>query len=156
MIELLEDQQLDQVLNYIRYPEEFYAGVLHRLIAEKIVNVDGEWRSFINHLRQSITKAAAVRVDKGRAQTFVVQLRKEFLEGYLQNETLGSVFVIDCSDEYEDCDNEETKEFQKTCLKEFELVSSFTFFTSVSVWKTDATLFKSVKTSSFFTRYFCS
>ena len=118
LIELLEDPQLDQVLNHIRHPEEFYAEVLHLLIAEKIVNFDDEWRSFIKQLRQSITKAAAVRVDKGRAQTFVVQLRKEFLEGYLQSETLGSVFVIDCSNEYEDCDNEETEEFQKACLTE--------------------------------------
>jgi hypothetical protein len=115
---LLEDQQLDKVLDHIGNPKEFYAEVLHRLIAEKIVNVDDEWQSFRNHLTQSIAKAATVQVNQGRAQTFVDQLRKEFLEGYLQSETLGSAFLIDCSNEYEDCDNEETKEFQKTCLKE--------------------------------------
>jgi hypothetical protein len=116
LIELLEDQQLDKVLDYIRHPKEFYAVVLHRLIAEKIVNVDDEWQSFINHLTQSITKAAAVEVEKGRAQTFVDQLRKEFLDGYLQSEILGTAFAIDCSNEYEDCDNEETDKFQNACL----------------------------------------
>jgi hypothetical protein len=121
LIDLLEDKQLDKALDHINYSKEFYAEVLHQLIAEKIfivVNVDDEWRSFINHLRQSIAKAAAVQVDKGRAQTFVDQLRKEFLEGYLQSETLGSAFLIDCSNEYEDCDNEDQKEFQNACLTE--------------------------------------
>jgi hypothetical protein len=116
LIDLLEDELLDQVLDHIRNPKEFYAEVLHRLIAEKIVNVNDEWRSFNNQLRESIEKAAAVQGDKGRAQTFVDQLRKEFLDGYLQSETLGSAFVIDCSNEYEDCDNEDPKEFKKTCL----------------------------------------
>jgi hypothetical protein len=118
LIELLEDKQLDKVLVHLGNPKEFYAEVLHRLIAEKIVNVDDERQSFINHLRQSIVKVAAIEFDKGRAQTFVDQLRKEFLEGYLQSETLGSAFLIDCSDEYEDCDNEDPKEFQNACLTE--------------------------------------
>ena len=122
LIDLLEDELLDQVLDHIGKPKKFYEEVLHRLIAKKIVNVDNEWQSFINHLKQSITKAAAVEVDKGRAQTFVDQLRKEFLDGYLQSEILGSAFVIDCTNEYEDCDNEDPKEFQKACLTEFNQV----------------------------------
>ena len=118
LIELLEDELLDKVLDHLGNPKEFYAVVLHRLIAEKIVNVDDEWQCFINHLRQSITQAAAVQVEKGRAQTFIDQLRKEFLDGYLQSETLGSAFVIDCNNEYEDCDNEDTEEFNDDCLTE--------------------------------------
>jgi hypothetical protein len=116
LIELLEDELLDKVLDHLGNPKEFYAVVLHRLIAEKIVNVDDEWQSFINQLRQSITQAAAVEVDRRRAQTFVDQLRKEFLDGYLRSETLGSAFSIDCSNEYEDCDNEETDKFNEACL----------------------------------------
>nr|CAH0113459.1 unnamed protein product [Daphnia galeata] len=122
LIDLLEDKQLDKVLDHIRNPKEFYAEVLHRLIAKKIVNVDDEWQSFINHLTQSITHAAAVKVERRRAQTFVDQLRKEFLEGYLQSETLGFAFSIDCSDEYEDCDNEDTKQFQNACVTELNQV----------------------------------
>jgi hypothetical protein len=67
-------------------------------------------------LRDAIKKAAAVEVDKERAQIFVDDLRKEFLDGYLQSETLGSAFRIDCSGEYEDCDNEEKKEFNEACM----------------------------------------
>jgi hypothetical protein len=118
LIELLEDQQLDKVLDYIRHPKEFYAVVLHRLIAEKIVNVDDEWQSFINHLRRSIAKVAAIKVNQGRAQNFVDQLRKEFLEGYLQSETLGSAFLMDYNNEYEDCDREDPKQFHEACLTE--------------------------------------
>jgi hypothetical protein len=116
LIDLLEKNQLDQVLDYLRYPQRFYADVLHLLIAQKVPNLDEEWKSFKNRLRDAIKKAAAVEVDKERAQTFVDQLRKEFLYGYLQSKTLGSAFRIDCSGEYEDCDNEEKKEFQEACL----------------------------------------
>ncbi len=117
LIDLLEKKKLDQVLDYLRYPQRFYADVLHFLIAQKVPNIDEEWQSFRKHLRDAINKAAAVEVDKERAQTFVDQLRKEFVYGYLQNETLGSAFRIDFSGEYEDCDNEEKKEFKEACLK---------------------------------------
>ncbi|XP_046439459.1 uncharacterized protein LOC124190679 [Daphnia pulex] len=117
LIDLLERNQLDQVLDYLRNPQWFYADVLHLLIAQKVPHVDEQWRSFKNRLRDAISKAAAVEVDKEKAQTFVDHLRKEFLDGYLQSEILGSAFRIDCSGEYEDCDNEEKEEFQKTCLK---------------------------------------
>jgi hypothetical protein len=90
--------------------------MLHLLIAQTVPNIDDEWQTFKNHLRYAIKKAAAVEVDKEKAQTFVNQLRKEFLDGYLQSEILGSAFRIDCSGEYEDCDNEEKKEFQEACL----------------------------------------
>jgi hypothetical protein len=116
LIDLLERNELDQVLDCIRNPQTFYADVLHLLIAQKFPNLDEEWQTFRNHLRYAIKKAAAVEVDKERAQTFVDQLRKEFLDGYLQSEILGSAFRIDCSGEYEDCDNEEKKEFKEACL----------------------------------------
>jgi hypothetical protein len=116
LIDLLERKKLDQVLDYIGNPERFYADVLHLLIARKVPNIDEEWQSFRNHLRDAIKKASAVKVDKKRAQTFVDQLRKVFLDGYLQSETLGSAFRNDFSGEYEDCDNEEKKEFNEACL----------------------------------------
>jgi hypothetical protein len=116
LIYLLEREKLDQVLDYLRNPQTFYADVLHLLIAQKVPNVDEEWQTFRKHLRDAIKKAAAVEVDKEKAQTFVDHLRKEFLDGYLQSETLHSAFLIDCSGEYEDCDNEEKKQFQEACL----------------------------------------
>ncbi len=117
LIDLLEREKTGKVLDYICNPKTFYADVLHLLIAQKVPNIDDEWKTFKNHLRDAIKKAAAVEVDKKRAQTFVNQLRKEFLDGYLQSEILGSAFRIDCSGEYEDCDNEGKKEFQDACLK---------------------------------------
>jgi hypothetical protein len=117
LIDLLERNELDQVLDKIRYPKRFYAEVLHRLIAQKVPAVKDEWKDFKNQLSQAIKKAAAVEVNFGRAQTFVSQLRKEFFEGYLKSETLGSAFLIDCSGEYEDCDKEENKEFQEACTQ---------------------------------------
>ncbi|EFX68082.1 hypothetical protein DAPPUDRAFT_114845 [Daphnia pulex] len=90
--------------------------MLHLLIAQKVPNLDEEWQTFRSHLRDAINKAAAVNVNKEKAQTFVDHLRKEFLDGYLQSETLHSAFRIDCSGEYEDCDNEEKEEFQEACL----------------------------------------
>ncbi len=119
---LIGKNQLDQVLDCIRNPQTFYADVLHLLIAQKFPNIDEQWQTFRNYLRDAINKAAAVEVDKERAQTFVDHLRKEFLDGYLQSETLGSAFRIDCSGEYEDCDNEEKKEFKEACLKKFKQV----------------------------------
>ncbi len=113
LINLLERNQLDQVLDYLCYPQRFYADVLHLLIAQTVPNLDEEWKTFKKHLRDAIKKAAAVEVDKERAQTFVDQLRKEFLE---QSKILGSAFRIDCSGEYEDCDNEEKKQFKDACL----------------------------------------
>jgi hypothetical protein len=91
--------------------------VLNRLIAEKVPNVDEEWIHFINHLEQAIQNAAlaTTNVEKDRAQTFVSELRNEFLKGYLQSEHLASAFLIDYSGEYEDCDSEGKTEFQEIC-----------------------------------------
>ena len=52
--------------------------MLHLLIAQKVPNIDEEWETFKNHLREAIKKAAVVKVDKKRAQTFVDQLREFF------------------------------------------------------------------------------
>ena len=57
-----------------------------------------------------------MNVEKDRAQTFVDQLRNEFLKGYLQSEHLASAFLIDYSGEYENCDNEGKTEFQEICV----------------------------------------
>jgi hypothetical protein len=115
LIDLLEREKLNQVFDYIANPQRLYADVLHLLIAQKVPNIDNEWESFKNHLRNAIKKAVAVEVDKERAQKFVDQLRKEFVYSYLQSEILGLTFRIDFSGEYEDCDNEEKKEFQEAC-----------------------------------------
>jgi hypothetical protein len=117
LIDLLGKEKINEALDNIRVPKAFYADVLQRLIAQKVPTVKDEWKNFKNQLSQAIKKAAAVQVDSGRAQQFVSQLRTEFLEGYLQSETLGSAFLIDCSGEYEDCDNEEKKEFQEACTQ---------------------------------------
>ncbi|XP_046636048.1 uncharacterized protein LOC124314746 [Daphnia pulicaria] len=115
LIDLLEKKKLNEALDNISFPKRFYAEVLQRLIAQQVPNGDSEWHKFKNDLRRAIDKAAIIEVKERRAQTFVNQLRKEFFEGYLQSETLGSAFRIDCSGEYEDCDNEEQEEFKKEC-----------------------------------------
>lgn len=117
LIELLEEDDIFKALDYIREPKGFYEDVLYRLIAEKVSNAEGEWQSFIGHLTQAISNAAlaTLSVDRGKAQKFIEQLRAEFLKGYLQSEYLASKFLIDYSGEYDDCDNEEKEEFQKTC-----------------------------------------
>ncbi len=101
LIDLLEREKLDQVLDYIHNPQRLYADVLHLLIAEKVPNIDEERKTFKNHFRDAIKKAAAgaMAVNSKRAQTFVNQLRKKILDGYLQSEILGSAFRIDCSGE---------------------------------------------------------
>nr|CAH0102501.1 unnamed protein product [Daphnia galeata] len=117
LIDLLYQNEVDKVLNNIWDPKKFYADVLHQLIAGKVPNVDAEWQRFKMHIRQAIEKAALeVEVDRERAQTFVDQLRKEFSKDFFQSETLGSAFLIDCSGEYEDCDNGGKKEFQDACI----------------------------------------
>ena len=118
LIELLEKKEISVVLDCIANPKKYYQIVLNRLIAEKVPNVDEEWIHFINHLEQAIQNAAlaTMNVDKDRAQTFVSELRNEFLKGYLQSEHLASAFLIDYSGEYEDCDSEGKTEFQEICV----------------------------------------
>jgi hypothetical protein len=107
LVDLLEKKKTSEVLEFLRNPKHLYDVVLGQLIAQKVPKVDEEWATFINHLKQAITNAAlATNVVKGRAQTFVGQLRNEFLNGYLQSEQLASAFLIDCTGEYEDCDSE--------------------------------------------------
>jgi hypothetical protein len=117
LIDLLQKKEVDKVLDYIDQPKRLYQTVLQRLIAEKVPRSDEEWRSFASHVTQAIEKAAlaTLEVDSGRAQDFVGQLRTEFLHGYLQSELLASAFLIDCRDEYQDCDKEEKKEFLEAC-----------------------------------------
>ena len=116
LIYLLEEKKLNEALDNILNPEEFYADVLHQLIAKKVPSVDAEWQTFKTHLGQAIEQAALeVEVDRERAQTFVDQLRKEFSKSFFQSETLSLAFLIDCSGEYEDCDNGGKKEFQDAC-----------------------------------------
>ncbi len=118
LIELLEKKQISVVLDCVTKPKNYYQIVLNRLIAEKVPNVDEEWIHFINHLEQAIQNAAlaTMNVEKDRAQTFVSELRNEFLKGYLQSEHLASAFLIDYSGEYEDCDSEGKTEFQEICV----------------------------------------
>jgi hypothetical protein len=117
LVDLLEKKKISEVLEFIGNPKPLYDVVLGQLIAQKVPKVDEEWATFINHLKQAITNAAlATNVVKGRAQTFVGQLRNEFLNGYLQSEHLASAFLIDCTGEYEDCDSEGKMEFQEICL----------------------------------------
>ncbi len=131
LINLLEDEKLGEALDNIRNPKTFYANVLHRLIAEKVTNVDDEWQSFKKHLGQAIEKAAKVEIDIGKAQTFVDQLRKEFLEGYLQSETLGSAFRMDFSGEYQECDEEERIAFNDACSKKMKEVLEKSVFLQI-------------------------
>ena len=118
LIDLLEKKQISVVLDCINNPQKWYQIVLYQLIAEMVPNVDEEWINFTNHLEQAIKNSAlaTMNADKDRAQTFVDQLRKEFLNGYLQSEHLASAFLIDYSGEYEDCDNEGKTEFQEICV----------------------------------------
>jgi hypothetical protein len=122
LIDLLEEKRIDQVLDYLRDPKRFYTIVLHRLIAVKIPNVEEEWILFKSQLKDAVKKAALATngVDKGLAQTFANQLRNEFSEGRLQSDILSSAFSIDCTGEYEECDNEEKTKFQEDCEKELD------------------------------------
>jgi hypothetical protein len=118
LIDLLEKKQISVVLDCIKKPRKYYHTMLYRLVAEKVPNVDEEWINFINRLKQAIQNAAlaTMNVDKNRAQTFVSELRNEFLKGYLQSEHLASAFLVDYSGEYEDCDSEGKTEFQEICV----------------------------------------
>ena len=118
LIDLLEKKNISAVLDCIKTPKKCYQILLNRLIAEKVPNVVEEWINFINHLEQAIQNAAlaTMNVEKDRAQTFVSELRNEFLKGYLQSEHLASAFLIDYSGEYEDCDSEGKTEFQEICV----------------------------------------
>jgi hypothetical protein len=117
LIELLDEQKVLEVLCCIKKPQTLYANVLHRLIAQNFTNVEKEWHNFTICLKQAIKKAAlaTTKVESGKAQNFVNQLRNEFLKGGLQNELLASAFLINLSGEYEDCENEENVEFQDVC-----------------------------------------
>ena len=66
LINLLEEEKLNEALYNIRNPKTLYEDVLHRLIAEKVTNVDDEWEEFKTILGYAIEKAAAFQVDKGR------------------------------------------------------------------------------------------
>jgi hypothetical protein len=72
-------------------------------------------------VKDAVKKAALATLDgtnKELAQTFVDKLRDEFSDGLLQSDALSSAFSIDCSGEYEECDNEDKKKFQEDCEKE--------------------------------------
>jgi hypothetical protein len=120
LIDLLEDNQIDQVLDYLRYPKILYACVLHRLIALKAPFVEVEWSRFKSQAKDAVKKAAlaTLNVNSGFAQTFVNKLRNEFSDGVLQSDALSSAFSINCSGEYEECDNEDKKKFQEDCEME--------------------------------------
>jgi hypothetical protein len=117
LLNLLDEQKVLEVLDCIRNPQILYANVLHRLISQNVTSVTMEWEDFAICLKQVIKKAAlaSTRVESGKAQNFVNQLRNEFLKGGLQNELLASAFLINLSGEYEDCENEENGEFQDVC-----------------------------------------
>jgi hypothetical protein len=120
LIDLLEKKKIDQVIEYLKHPQQLYTTVLRQLIAGKIPNVGNEWIQFKNQLKDAVKKAvlATNGVNKGLAQTFVNQLRDEFSEGSLQSDILSSAFSIDYTGEYEKCDDEEKTKFQQDCEKE--------------------------------------
>ena len=122
LCDLLEKKKLSQVLDCIRNPKGLYQIVLKQLIAQKVPDVDELWPSYIRHLKRQVEAAALATLDvvNGRAQKFVDVLREELLKyDGLQNECLAKAFLIDCSGEYEDCDNEDNKEeFQEVCVSE--------------------------------------
>jgi hypothetical protein len=121
LIDLLEENQIDQVLDYIKDPKHFYACVLRRLISLKVPDVKEEWSRFKSQVKDAVKKAAlaTLNVDSKFAQTFANQLRDEFSDGLLQSDALSSAFSIDFKGEYEECDNEDEKKFQEDC--EYEL-----------------------------------
>lgn len=117
LIDLLENQKVSEVLENIRESKRFFADVLQQLISQKVPSVKKEWQSFLSQMKHAIEKAAlaTLEVDCAIAQNFVDPLQNEFLKDNLRSDQLASAFSIDCSDEYEDCDNEEKKEFQLAC-----------------------------------------
>ncbi|EFX63171.1 hypothetical protein DAPPUDRAFT_268971 [Daphnia pulex] len=121
LIDLLEENQIDQVLDYIKDPKHFYACVLRRLISLKVPDVKEEWSRFKSQVKDAVKQAALAtfNVNSGLAQTFVNNLRDEFSDGGLQSHAMASAFSIDCSGEYEESDNEDKKKFQEDC--EYEL-----------------------------------
>ena len=121
LCDLLEEKKLPLVLDYIRKPKSLYQVVLRQLIAQKVPDVDELWHNYVRQLKRQIKAAALATLDvvNGRAQKFVDVLRDEFLKyDGLQSECLAKAFLIDCSGEYEDCDNEDNKEFQEVCVSE--------------------------------------
>ena len=122
----LKEEKVSEVLEYIREPHSLYVEVLHQLIASKVpTNVDEIWKNFERYLKRAIKNAVLVALEakSERAQTFVDELRNEFLkDNSLQSGCLAKAFMIDCKGEYEDCDREEKDVFKKTCTAEMALV----------------------------------
>ena len=122
----LKEEKVSEVLEYIREPHSLYVEVLHQLIASKVpTNVDEIWKNFERYLKRAIKNAVLVALEakSERAQTFVDELRNEFLkDNSLQSGCLAKAFMIDCKGEYEDCDREEKDVFKKTCTSEMALV----------------------------------
>ena len=109
LADLLVDENVSKVLNYIRRPHFLYKDVLNRLVTKKVPNVHEEWENFKKNVARLVDKVAKLSVtETNKCQKFVDGLRNEFLE---ESDCLAKAFLIDCSGEYDDCDADEEEEF---------------------------------------------
>ena len=110
-------RDIKEILQFVLQPRFLYGDVLQRLVTQKVPDVRQVWNNtFKKCLMDAIEKAihASVHVRSGRAQKFVDDLREQCTRSF-QSESLANALLINCTGEYEDCDNEEQNAFQESC-----------------------------------------
>lgn len=118
LIELLEDDKLQEVLNLIANLQKLYREVLENLVASKVRKQEEEYQKFIEILKKEILQVinSLPSIGSGRAAYFVETLRNGCVT-ILSSPYLGEKLLINCGEEYEDCDKEDLDVFMKSCEK---------------------------------------
>lgn len=119
LIELLDNDELDETLDLIHSPQKLYKQVLEKLITTKTPDVKEEHNKFVQGLKTQVQLAISMStsVASGRAVCFIKTLRNACVN-ILQSQFLGQKLLIECGDEYEDCDKEDADAFRKSCTEE--------------------------------------
>ena len=118
LIDLLENDKVNDVLDLLRYPKKLYTKVLQQLVATKIPAVESEYNKFVNCLKTQIHSSISqsISVKSGRAVFLITALRSACVN-VLLSQFLGQKLLIECGDEYADCDKEDADAFEKSCTE---------------------------------------
>ena len=116
LIDLLNEDNVRDALVLIRDPQKLYNKVLQNLIQKKTPDLIEEYNKFVKNLKREIRSAIndSASVNSGRAACLIKKLR-EACCNILQSQSLGKKLMIDCGDEYKNCDNEDADAFYKSC-----------------------------------------
>lgn len=120
LICLLENNELDSTLEFIHKPQELYAIVMKNLVKESVPSLPHNWATFIGLLKTRIKSAVetAILSPSGRAKKFVDDMHRECIDEF-QSRVLGRSLLIDCGDDFRECDKEDANElFGKTIIDE--------------------------------------